>query len=208
MNPRVIIFAIALTAFSTSALAQKGVDTQTQKIKDDSSRTTSRQTDATRSFDWGKGKTKTRELLPNPYRFTARRDALVEMVMQVLQEKQILLDESASRVKEGVIITQPFTFAKGAVTTKSELTQYGVVEYEDTAWSRAQYTLTIEVQAIDATSNNVSVVAKVEGRSGNGIGSEWRSVPSSGMAEDEFLSKLVELATGKTPDGIVKTQPK
>jgi len=208
MNPRVIIFAIALTAFSTSALAQKGVDTQTQKIKDDSSRTTSRQTDATRSFDWGKGKTKTRELLPNPYRFTARRDALVEMVMQALQEKQILLDESASRVKEGVIITQPFTFAKGAVTTKSELTQYGVVEYEDTAWSRAQYTLTIEVQAIDATSNNVSVVAKVEGRSGNGIGSEWRSVPSSGMAEDEFLSKLVELATGKTPDGIVKTQPK
>ena len=208
MNPGVIIFAIALTAFSTSALAQKGVDTQTQKIKDDSSRTTSRQTDATRSFDWGKGKTKTRELLPNPYRFTARRDALVEMVMQALQEKQILLDESASRVKEGVIITQPFTFAKGAVTTKSELTQYGVVEYEDTAWSRAQYTLTIEVQAIDATSNNVSVVAKVEGRSGNGIGSEWRSVPSSGMAEDEFLSKLVELATGKTPDGIVKTQPK
>ena len=208
MNPRAIIFAIVLTVLSTSALAQKGVDTQTQKIKDDSSRTTSRQTDATRSFDWGKGKTKTRELLPNPYRFTARRDALVEMVMQVLQEKQILLDESASRVKEGVIITQPFTFAKGAVTTKSELTQYGVVEYEDTAWSRAQYTLTIEVQAIDATSNNVSVVAKVEGRSGNGIGSEWRSVPSSGMAEDEFLSKLVELATGKTPDGIVKTQPK
>jgi hypothetical protein len=208
MNPRAIIFAIVLTVLSTSALAQKGVDTQTQKIKDDSSRTTSRQTDATRSFDWGKGKTKTRELLPNPYRFTARRDALVEMVMQALQEKQILLDESASRVKEGVIITQPFTFAKGAVTTKSELTQYGVVEYEDTAWSRAQYTLTIEVQAIDATSNNVSVVAKVEGRSGNGIGSEWRSVPSSGMAEDEFLSKLVELATGKTPDGIVKTQPK
>jgi len=208
MNPRAIIFAIVLTVLSTSALAQKGVDTQTQKIKDDSSRTTSRQTDATRSFDWGKGKTKTRELLPNPYRFTARRDALVEMVMQALQEKQILLDESASRLKEGVIITQPFTFAKGAVTTKSELTQYGVVEYEDTAWSRAQYTLTIEVQAIDATSNNVSVVAKVEGRSGNGIGSEWRSVPSSGMAEDEFLSKLVELATGKTPDGIVKTQPK
>src|SRR4029079_3907211 len=108
MNPRAIIFAILLTVLSTSAFAQKGVDTQTQKIKDDTSKTTSRQTDATRSFNWGKGKTKTRELLPNPYRFTARRDALVEMVMQALQEKQILLDESASRLKEGVIITQPF----------------------------------------------------------------------------------------------------
>jgi hypothetical protein len=129
------------------------------------------------------------------------------MVMQALQEKQILLNEADSRVRDGIIITQPFVFAKGAVTTKSELTQYGVIQYEDSAWSRAQYTLTIEVQAIDATANNVSVVARIEGRSGNGIGSEWRSVPSSGRAEDEFLSKLVELATGKPPDGIVKTQP-
>lgn len=208
MNLRVIFIGVLLALLSLSTLAQKGVDTQTQKIKDDSSKTTSRQTDATRSFNWGKGKTKVRELLPNPYRFTARRDALVEMVMQALQEKQILMDEAASRVKDGIIITQPYVFAKGAVTTKSELTRYGVVEYEDTAWSRGQYTLTIEVQAIDGTSNNVSVVAKIEGRSGNGIGSEWRSLPSSGMAEDEFLSKLVELATGKTPDGVVKTQPK
>jgi hypothetical protein len=207
---RTIIFGIifTLSGFSIySQNSQKGVDTQTQKIKEDSSKTTSRQTDATRSFDWGKGKTKTRDWLPNPYRFTARRDALIEMVMQALQEKQILLNEADSRVRDGIIITQPFVFAKGAVTTKSELTQYGVIQYEDSAWSRAQYTLTIEVQAIDATANNVSVVARIEGRSGNGIGSEWRSVPSSGRAEDEFLSKLVELATGKPPDGIVKTQP-
>jgi hypothetical protein len=205
-----IIFGVIFTLSGLSIYSQnpqKGVDTQTQKIKEDSSKTTSRQTDATRSFDWGKGKTKVRDLLPNPYRFTARRDALIEMVMQALQEKQILMDEAASRVREGIIITQPFVFAKGAVTTKSELTQYGVVEFEDSAWSRAQYTLTIEVQAIDATANNVSVVAKIEGRSGNGIGSEWRSVPSSGRAEDEFLSKLIELATGKTPDGVVKTLP-
>ena len=207
---RTIIFGVIFTLSGLSIYSQnpqKGVDTQTQKIKEDSSKTTSRQTDATRSFDWGKGKTKVRDLLPNPYRFTARRDALIEMVMQALQEKQILMDEAASRVREGIIITQPFVFAKGAVTTKSELTQYGVVEFEDSAWSRAQYTLTIEVQAIDATANNVSVVAKIEGRSGNGIGSEWRSVPSSGRAEDEFLSKLIELATGKTPDGVVKTLP-
>src|SRR5678815_1191334 len=117
-----IMGLLGLTIFG-----QKGVDTQTQKIKEDASRTTSRQTDATRSFDWGKGKTKTRDLLPNPYRFTARRDALIEIVMEALKEKQILLDEAASRVKDGIIITQPFVFAKGAVTTKSELTQYGVV---------------------------------------------------------------------------------
>jgi hypothetical protein len=205
---KIAVSALAMLLFAgAGAVAQKGVDTQTQKIKDDASKTTSRQTDATRSFDWGKGKTRVRDLLPNPYKFTARRDALIEMVMQALQEKQILMDEAASRVKDGVIITQPYVFAKGAVTTKGELVRYGVIEYEDTAWSRAQFTLTIEVQAIDGTQNNVSVVAKVEGRSGTGIGSEWRSVPSSGLAEDEFLAKLIELATGKSPDDQPKPQP-
>jgi hypothetical protein len=61
---RTIIFGIifTLSGFSIySQNSQKGVDTQTQKIKEDSSKTTSRQTDATRSFDWGKGKTKTRD---------------------------------------------------------------------------------------------------------------------------------------------------
>ena len=115
--------------------------------------------------------------------------------------------EAASRVNDGIIITQPIVFEKVADKNKNELTQYGVVEYEDSAWSRAQYTLTIEVQGIDAMANNVSVIAKVEGRSGNGIGSEWRTVPSSGIAEDEFLAKLVELVTGRSPERIVKTQP-
>lgn len=196
--------AIPLTAtvllFSIAISAQKGVDTQTQKIKDDAAKTTSRQNDATRSFDWGKGKTKVRDRLPNPYQLVARRGALFEMINQALQEKHILVDEAASRLKDGMIITQPLVFAKGPVTTQSELSRYGVVEYADTAWSRAQYTLTIEVQPVDGVRNNVSVIAKVEGRSGNGLMSEWRTVQSSGLAEDEFLAKLIELATGKSPD--------
>jgi hypothetical protein len=56
------------------------------------------------------------------------------------------------------------------------------------------------VQAIDGTHNNVSVNAKVEGRAGNGLTSEWVTVRSSGVAEDEFLAKLVELVTGQSPD--------
>jgi hypothetical protein len=196
----ILISGMILALGSLTVFAQKGIDTQTQKIKQDTTKATSRTNDATRSFDWGKGKTKVRDRLANPYKFTARRDALIEMIGQALQEKQILIDEAASRMKDGVIITQPFVFAKGPVTTPSELSQYGTVEFTDTAWSRAQYTLTIEVQPIDAVQNNVSVIAKVEGRSGNGLSSEWRTVPSSGLAEDEFLAKLIEIATGKSPD--------
>jgi hypothetical protein len=48
--------------------------------------------------------------------------------------------------------------------------------------------------------NNVSVTAKIEGRSGNGLASEWTTLQSSGIAEDEFLSKLVEAVTGVSPD--------
>jgi hypothetical protein len=180
--------------------AQKGIDTQTQTIKQDTNKTTSRGTDATRSFDWGKGKTQVRDRLPNPYRLASRRDALIESIREVLKEKKILVDEASSRPGDGILITQPFVFAKGPVISQNELNRYGVLQYADNAWSRAQYTLTIEVQSIDGVQNNVAVNAKVEGRSGNGLTSEWVTVTSSGLAEDEFLAKLIEAVTGVSPD--------
>ena len=56
------------------------------------------------------------------------------------------------------------------------------------------------MQSIDGVHNNVSVIAKVEGRAGNGLTSEWATVQSSGLAEEEFLTRLVEAVTGKSPD--------
>ena len=204
MNRFTVVLAFLLLIVSTvAAQTGKGVDTQTRKIKDDSSQTSTHprnETDAHKTIDWGKGKTRVRDPLPNPYPVTARRDAVVDVISQALQEKHLLIDEAASRVKDGFIITQPFVFAKGSVTTKGELSRYGQVQYEDTAWSRGQYTLTIEVQPVDATRSNVSVIAKVEGLSGSGFLSEWRTIQSSGLAEDEFLAKLVEMLTGKNPD--------
>lgn len=198
---RLFFLAIFLAAFSPLVLhAQKGIDTQTQKIKDDTNKTTSRETDATRSFDWGKGKTRVRERLANPYKLNARRDVLIETITGVLKENKILIDEASSRPGNGIIVTQPFVFAKGPVITQNELKRYGVLQFADNAWSRGQYTLTIEVQSIDGVHNNVTVNAKVEGRAGNGLTSEWSTVPSSGLAEEEFLAKLVEAVTGKSVD--------
>jgi len=194
------LLGIAGSAAAQPQTTQKGVDAQTRKIKDDTQKATSREHDVGRSFDWGRDKTKVRDRLDNPFKFNIRRDALIELISEALQEKRILVDEAASRMKEGMIITQPYVFAKGPVTTKGELVKFGTIEYADTAWSRGQYTLTIEVQPIDGAHNNVSVIAKVEGLSGGGLTSEWRTVPSSGQAEDEFLAKLVELVTGKSPD--------
>lgn len=197
---RIFTIFIAAVLGSTSAFAQKGIDTQTQKIKDDTNKTTARPTDVNRSFDWGKGKTPVRERLANPYKLNSRRDVLIESVREVLKEKRLIVDELSSRPNDGIIVTQPFIFGKGPVIAQSELRRYGILEYTDTAWSKAQYSLTIEVQPIDGIQNNVSVIAKVEGRSGNGLTSEWVTVPSSGLAEEEFLIKLVEAVTGKIID--------
>jgi len=190
-----VFLGLAATSF-----AQKGVDAQTKTIKEEGNKVTTRGNDVTRSISWGKDKTVVRDQLPNPYKFTSRRDVLVGMVVDALREKKLVVDEAASRPKDGIIITQPFVFAKGAVITLNELNRYGILEASYSAWTRAQYTLTIEVQAIDGVQNNVSVNAKVEGRAGNGLTSEWVTVRSSGAAEDEFLAKLVEIVTGVSPD--------
>ena len=196
----ILVLALIICGLGAAVFGQKGVDTQTQKIKDDGNKVTSRTTDASRSFDWGKGKTKVRDRLPNPYKLNSRRDVLIDTITQALAEKKIILDEASSRKPDGILITQPFVFAKGAVITQNELGRYGVLEFAYNAWTRAQYTLTIEIQSIDGIQNKVSVIAKVEGRAGNGLSSEWRTVQSSGLAEDEFLAKLIELVTGNSPD--------
>lgn len=190
---------------ASTVSAQKGVDPQTQKIRREADKT-NKGNDVSRSFDWGKDKTKTREMLPNPYKMNSRRDVLVNTVIEVLKERKIIVDESASRLSDGIIVTQPFVFAKGAVITRNELSRYAVLSGES-AWTRGRYTLTIEIQSIDGIQNNVSVLAKVEGRAENGLISEWSTLQSTGIAEDEFLVKLVEMVTGTTPEGILNTKP-
>ncbi len=199
-------FYFLVILFSASAVfAQKGVDPQTRKIRDEANKT-NKGNDVSRSFDWGKDKTKTREMLANPYKMNSRRDVLVNTITDVLREQKIIVDESASRLGEGIIVTQPFVFSKGAVITRNELIRYAVLP-GDTVWTRGRYTLTIEVQSIDGIQNNVSVLAKVEGRAENGLISEWSTLPSTGIAEDEFLVKLVEMVTGTSPEGILDTKP-
>lgn len=208
MNGRKTIVTVALTLMlGMCAWAQKGVDTQTETIKSEGNKVTSRGNDVTRSFDWGKGKTKVRGMLPNPYRLAARRDVLIGSVIDALREKKIVVDDTSSRLNDGIVITQPFVFAKGSVITQNELNRYAILDSPDSAWTRAQYTLTIAVQPIDGIQNNVSVIAKVEGRAVNGIMSEWLTLQSSGVAEDEFLSKLIELVTGNSPEPVQDKAP-
>jgi hypothetical protein len=179
---------MAISAFSQT---EKGIDTQTKTIQKESA-INDRSNDVGRSISFGKGKTKVRKRLLNPYPVTARRDILVKTIISTLKDKKVIIDESASRFNEGLIVTKPLTFSKGAIITKTELNRYAKVPLTDQIWTRGRYTMTIEVQSIDGIRNNVFVTAKIEGRSENGIFSEWSTLPSSGVAEEELLTKLVE----------------
>lgn len=204
---KAFIAIAAVPVFAAAAFAQKGVDTQTTTIKSDSNKVTTRSNDVTaRSWNWGQDKTKGRAPLANPYRLGGRRDVLMASVMEALRERKIVVDEASSRMIDGIIITQPYIFSKGSVLTQSGLHRYAILDSSESAWTAARYTLTIEVQSIDGVQNNVSVNAKVEGRAGNGLMSEWVTVRSSGLAEDEFLAKLIELVTGNSPDPVQDTE--
>jgi len=97
-------------------------------------------------------------------------------------------------------VAQPYTFIKGSVVTGPQLNRYAsVVTTENRNWSRGRYTITVEVQAIDGVTANVSVNAKIEGRTDGATGGEWISLPSSGVAEQEFLDALIQNVTGGSP---------
>lgn len=197
---KILFVLMTIFLFAAFCFAQKGIDPQTEKIKKDGNKQSGTESSKVRSFDWGKGKTKVRERLPNPYKMASRRDILVKTIVDVLTDNKFIVDESSSRFDEGIIVTQPYIFARGPVTSTNELSRYAILPSSDTSWTRGRYTYKIEIQSIDGIQNMVFVSAKVEGRSANGLSFEWTTLDSSGIAEDVLLSKLVEMVTGISPD--------
>ena len=156
-------------------------------------------------MDFGKGRTPETPPLPNPYRFAARRDVILNAVAEVMRDRKLIVDEAASKAADGIIVSQPYTFIKGAVVTQAELGRYSDVSSSTSrGWTRGRYTLTVEVQPIDGNSANVAVNAKIEGRTDGATGAEWVTLPSSGFVEDEFLAALVTAVTGGPPPGRVE----
>jgi len=209
MKHLIRFFALTfLIAGSTVAFGQgKGVDTQNQRISDNGSNKSPANNGSKTNvgtngsgINWGKEKGHDRPMLPNPYRLTARRDVIIKAVAEVMRDRKLILDEASSKPDEGILVTQPYTFIKGAVVTGPQLNRYASVIATDTKnWTHGRYTITVEVQAIDGVSANVTVNAKIEGRTDGSTGAEWISLPSSGEVEQEFLNALILNVSGGTP---------
>lgn len=203
-----ILILASVTAFSQN----KGEDKGSQRVRDGSSDRApannggKQDSGSGRGINWGKGKTAKIATLDNPYRLTGRRDVIVKAVAEVLRDRKLILDESASRLGEGMVVSQPYRFIKGAVVTQSQLGRYADVPLSaNRGWTQGRYTISVEVQSIDGSSANVSVNAKIEGRSDGDVGGEWITLNSLGVVEDEFMAAIVERVTGSAPPGRAPT---
>ena len=200
-----ILIACSLPAFAQAA---KGVDKQNERVRDSGSdRTPANNGNKTdvgtgRGMDFGKGRTPEVPPLPNPYRLTGRRDVIINAVQELMRDRKLVVDENASRLSDGIIVSQPFTFTKGAVIAESDLSRYADLPAATArGWTRGRYTLTVEVQPIDGSAANVAVNAKVEGRTDGATGAEWSTLRSSGLAEEQFLEGLILAVTGVAAPG-------
>ena len=209
MMKKIFVLALLVAVFAVSAGAQeKGVDQQNERVRDGG---TNRQpavnggkldTGTGRGIDFGKGRTHAPPPIPNPYRFTVANDLLTKSVLELMAERKLILDDSSSKPEQGLLITQPYTFTRGSVVTGSELNRLAEVPASEVRnWTRGRYTLIVEVQPIDGTATNVSVNARIEGRSDNVTGAEWVTLRSSGTAEEQFLKELIIKVMGAPPPG-------
>ncbi|HEX6283777.1 MAG TPA: hypothetical protein VFZ71_02840 [Pyrinomonadaceae bacterium] len=213
---RIITGLVLLLICSMPAFAQaaKGVDKQNERVRDSGTDRTPAnnggKTDvgAGRGIDFGRGRTPETPPLPNPYRLTGRRDVIVKAIQDLMRDRKMVVDETASKFSDGIIVSQPFTFTKGAVVSEAELSRYAETPTSASrAWTRGRYTLTVEVQPIDGNAANVSVNAKVEGRTDGATGAEWTTLKSTGLAEDQFLDGLIVAITGAAAPGRPLPQP-
>ena len=198
-----ILFVLALSTLT--ALAQeKGVDKQSQVIRDTGNNrapaSNGTKTDVGTSgsgINFGKDRTPNAPPIPNPFRFSARRDLLIQAVEDLMRDRKLIPDTAASKPDEGIVISQPFTFTKGAVVSQGELSRYAQISDANArGWTRGRYTIVVEVQPIDGVNTNVSINAKIEGKTGGASGPEWTTLKSTGALEEEFLNALIEKITG------------
>src|SRR5918996_6552332 len=125
---RLTIGLLALIACSVPAFAQaaKGVDKQNERVRDSGTdRTPANNGNKTdvgtgRGIDFGRDRTPETPPLPNPYRITGRRDVIIKAVQDLMRDRKMVLDEVASKLSDGIIVSQPFTFTKGAVVSEGE----------------------------------------------------------------------------------------
>ncbi len=206
MKKILFIILLGVAAVAGAQAQGRGIDTQNDRVRDDSNNRApgvngaNQSVGAGRGVDFGRGRAQAGTVIPNPHRFTARRDEILRAAQELMRERNMIVDASASRADAGILISEPYTFSRGTVVSQSDLNRYAEVpDAGSRAYTRGRYTLIVEIQPIDGTSSNVTINARIEGRTDGVSGAEWVRLRGNGTVEQEFLGGLVEKVSGTNP---------
>src|SRR5438105_3049577 len=89
---------------------------------------------------------------PGRYRSLDGRHVIIKCVAELMRGRKLTIDDATSKADEGIMVSQPYTFIKGAVVSQLELYRYARVESAVArGGTRGLYTITVEVQPIVGT---------------------------------------------------------
>jgi len=141
---------------------------------------------------WTFDKPKEEKPLPNPYKVNLKRDIAVGAALQVLERMDFALNDQASKVREGKLITEKKVFIKG-YNAQNQLKHFADVPASEVRnWTRGRVEITVTVEPIDPNNSQIAVAADFEGYVQDALGSEWVKTPSKGILEDEILRAILE----------------
>jgi hypothetical protein len=134
---------------------------------------------------------KTEGPLPNPYTLATKREDIVKAAVDLLKACAIPLDEAATKLADGKIVTKPVVYTKG-VTANSDLEHLATMPASDVRnWLQGRYSLEINALPVDQTKAQIQISARIQGRlAGTGIDQRWVTGVSNGSLEDEVLRGL------------------
>ena len=137
--------------------------------------------------------------LPDPIKFINRRDLTMRASRAVLEQlgHRIELDDP----KGGRLVTRPYEFVTGALTS-SELEKVAVKAEDVTGnWLKARYVVEASFEMVSATETLVTVRTQMEALNRDSEGAEkWVPMQSLGSVEKRILGKISLKLMGAEPE--------
>jgi hypothetical protein len=118
-------------------------------------------------------------------------------VREIFKTCEIKLDESASKPREGKLVTLPLVFTKG-ITTRTDLEYLATLPADEVRnWTAGRFVLEITATPIDQNKSKVFVGARIDGRIADAFeGNKWVVTRSNGRLEDEVIRGIVGKVLG------------
>ena len=137
--------------------------------------------------------------LPDPIKFINRRELVMRASRAVLEQLgyRIELDDP----KAGRLITRPYEFISGALTS-SEVDKIAIKTDTITgSWLRAQYVVETSFEVVSPSETLVTVRSKIQALNRNSDGAEkWVELQSLGSVEKRVLGKISMKLLGTEPE--------